>query len=116
MFFMVARESSSTIGNPNELSPPVFPPMLPIPSPLFPPSPPLPLPNPFTPSSVMIVSLETSESSGSSTNGERGGIPPSSSSGDSTSSITICPPVEGRKGSLPNSDLMDGVGESATAS
>jgi len=60
----------------------------------------------------MIISSETSESSGSSTNGERGGISPSSSLGDSTSSITMCVPVEGEKGSSPNSDLVDGVGES----
>lgn len=71
MFFIVARESSSTIGNPNELSPSLFPPMLPLPPPLFPPPPlPLPLPNPVAPSYVMVVSLETSESSGSSTKGE----------------------------------------------
>ena len=86
MFFIVARESSSTIGNPNELSPSLFPPLLPLPPSMFPPPPlPLPLPNPFTTSYVMIVSSGTSESFCSSTNGERGGISPSSSLGDSTS-------------------------------
>ena len=70
MFFMVARESSSTIGNPNELSPSLFPPILLLPPPLFPPPPlPQPLPNPGAPSSAMVVSPETSESSGSSTKG-----------------------------------------------
>ena len=114
MFFIVVWVSSLAIGNPNELSPSLFPPLLPLPPPLFPPPPPLPLPlpNPFTTSSVMIVSSETSESSGSSTNGEQGGISPSSSSCDSTSSITMCLPVEGKKGSFPNLDSMDGVGES----
>ena len=115
MFFIVARESSSTIGNPNDLSPSLFPPMLPLPPPLFPPHP-IPLPNPFAPSSVMVVSLETSESSGSSTKGEREGIYPSSSSDDSTSSITICLSIEGRKGSLSSSDSMEGVGESTPTS
>jgi len=60
----------------------------------------------------MIVSSEILESSGPSTNGERGGISPSSSSGDSTSLITICSPIEVNKGSFRKSDLVDSVGES----
>ena len=71
MFFMVALESSSTIGNPNELSPSLFPPpMGPLPPPLFPPLPPLPLPLPPTSSSAMMVLLGISKSSSSSTKGE----------------------------------------------
>ena len=114
MFFMVARDSSSTIGNPKELFPSVFPPL---PPPLFPLPPPLPpIPCPLVRSSVMMILLKVSSSSGSSTNGERGEIPPSSSSGVSTSSIIIGPPVEGRKGSPPNSDSIDSEGESIIVS
>ena len=91
--------------------------MLPLPPPLFPPPPPLPLPlpNPSAPSSVMVVSSETSEFSGSSTKGEREGISPSSSD-DSTSSITIGLCVEERKESLSYSTSIEGVGESILAS
>ena len=51
-------------------------------------------------------------SSGSSINDDRGGISPSSSSGNSTFFITICSHAEVKKGSFPKSDLMDSVGES----
>ena len=110
MFFIVARElSSSIMGNPNESSPFLFPPLFPLPPPLFPPPPlplPLPPPSPVSLSSAMVVS-------GSSTKGECGRISPSSS-GDSISSITICPLVEEKKESL--SDSIGGMGESTTAS
>ena len=63
MFFIVAWESSSsTMGNPNESSPFLFPPLLALPPPLFPPPPlplPLPHPSPVSLSSAMVVSSET---------------------------------------------------------